>query len=196
MSDSETINVYNAKAEDYAKLVSLDKPDQDLRRFMAAIPKGAHVLDWGCGPANSAAMMRTAGFDVVATDASAEMVKFAKEIFDFNVRHECFDALNEVNGYDAIWCNFALLHVARTIFPSCLKAAYTALKSNGIFHISMKLGEGEARDSIGRFYVYYSLDELKQNLTDTGFTVLNERKGKTAGLSGQVDPFAILLCYV
>lgn len=195
MSDKQTIDVYNNKAEDYAKLVSLDKPDQDLRRFIDVLPTGAQVLDWGCGPANSAAMLRAAGFDVVATDASAEMVKFAKQEFDIDVRQESFDALNDVDHFNAIWCNFALLHAERKDFPRYLKAAHTALKPGGIFHIGMKLGEDEERDSIGRFYVYYSLDALRQHLTDAGFVITNERQGETVGLSGQVDPFAILLCH-
>jgi len=195
MSDKETISVYDAKAEDYAKLVSLDKPDRDLQRFMDVIPKGALVLDWGCGPANSATMMRKAGFDVVATDASSEMVKFAKATFDIDVRHESFDALDDVDSYDAIWCNFALLHAPRGDFPHYLTAAHRALKPGGIFHIGMKLGDGEERDSIGRFYVYYGLDALKRHLSDAGFTVTHERLGETKGLSGQVDPFAILLCH-
>ncbi|MEO0343805.1 MAG: class I SAM-dependent methyltransferase [Pseudomonadota bacterium] len=194
MSDKETVAVYDAKAEEYAKLVSIDKPDQDLQRFMDTLPNGGRVLDWGCGPANSAAMMRQAGFDVVATDASAEMVRLAKEKFNFDVRQEKFEALTEVATFDAIWSNFALLHAPREDFPKHLSAARKALKPSGIFHLGMKLGHDQERDAIGRFYVYYSLHDLKRHLETAGFTVAHERQGKTVGLSGQTDPFAILLC--
>ncbi|MBE9477456.1 MAG: SAM-dependent methyltransferase, partial [Proteobacteria bacterium] len=55
MADPETIATYNATVGDYVKLVSRTTPDRDLRRFIKAVPKGGLVLDWGCGPGNSAA---------------------------------------------------------------------------------------------------------------------------------------------
>ena len=195
MSDKETIDVYDAQAAEYAKLVTGEKREPALESFMERLPNGARVLDWGCGPGNSAAKLRDAGFETVATDASAEMVKLAKQTYDLDVRLESFDQLTSENDYDGIWANFSLLHASRAEFPTYLAAAHKALKPGGAFHIGMKLGEGEARDSIGRFYVYYSLDGLKSLLSDAGFTVISERTGETKGLAGQVDPFAILLTH-
>ena len=54
--DTETLRVYDAKADEYAKLVA-SSPDTQLTEFMEALPLGGHVLDLGCGPGNSAAMM-------------------------------------------------------------------------------------------------------------------------------------------
>jgi trans-aconitate methyltransferase len=57
MSDEETLKVYADKVDDYAKLVTRGTPDRDLQDFIDGIPAGGRVLDLGCGPGNSAAMM-------------------------------------------------------------------------------------------------------------------------------------------
>jgi SAM-dependent methyltransferase len=43
------------------------------------VPRGARVLDCACGTGWNAIALRRAGFDVVATDASAAMVEIARE---------------------------------------------------------------------------------------------------------------------
>ena len=67
MSDKRTIAVYDARAQAYLDLVSKDTPDADLQAFLDAMPEGGRALDLGCGPGNSAAMMRDAGLQVDAT---------------------------------------------------------------------------------------------------------------------------------
>ena len=53
----------------------------------------------------------------------------------------------------------------------------------------MKLGEGESRDALGRFYTYYGEDELLTYLTDAGLTVLRQVRGQGKGLSGEASPW-------
>ncbi|MEM0977042.1 MAG: methyltransferase domain-containing protein [Pseudomonadota bacterium] len=194
MSDRETVAVYDAQVGDYAKLVRDDRPDQDLRRFMDAVPPSGRVLDLGCGTGNSAYQMAVAGFDVVATDASGEMVTHARERYKIDARQATFDDLSEENTYDGVWANFSLLHAERRHFPSHLTSVRRALKTDGIFHIGMKLGSGEHRDGIGRFYCYYSEQDLSAHLQHARFDILHRRKGETKGLAGTVDPFTVILC--
>ncbi|MGY9053843.1 MAG: class I SAM-dependent methyltransferase, partial [Rhodobacterales bacterium] len=72
--DKKTIAYYNSSAQVYLDKISREKPDSDLQSFIAATPLGGDVLDLGCGPGNSAAMMRAAGLTVYASDGSLEMV--------------------------------------------------------------------------------------------------------------------------
>ena len=89
--DPKTIGVYDAKAVEYATKFSSDgAPGTHLKRFMAALPSGAHVLDLGCGPANSARFMIDAGFTVDATDASTEMVRVAQDMNGVTARVATF----------------------------------------------------------------------------------------------------------
>ncbi|MEM9584493.1 MAG: class I SAM-dependent methyltransferase [Pseudomonadota bacterium] len=193
MSDKETINVYDAQAAKYAKLVTHDAPDQDLQAFIDALPSGGYALDLGCGPGNSAAMMQAAGLRVDATDASIEMVRMARDTFNVEARQATFEEIDGTDLYDGIWANFSLLHAEKSDMPRHLKALRQALKPGGVFHIGTKLGENSARDTIGRFYSYYSEDELTDLLMKAGFRPRSIRKGAEKGLDGKLADFIIIL---
>jgi SAM-dependent methyltransferase len=191
--DETTIAVYDAKADDYAQAFSDAAGSKALRRFMDQLPAGASVLDLGCGPGAHAAALHANGFQVTAMDASAAMVEKARAHKGVTVRQAGFADLNEQAAYDGVWANFSLLHSARADFPGHLLRIATALKPGGIFHIGMKTGEGEHRDALGRFYTYYSLDELRSHLTAVGFEVIDQVEGEGKGLAGTVDPWVEML---
>ena len=195
MADQKTIDVYNAKAADYAGKFSRTKPDRDLRNFIDSIPKGGLVLDLGCGPGNSAAMMQAAGLIPEAMDASAEMVELARTKYGLNVTHATFDDLNATAHYDGVWANFSLLHAAKSDMPRHLSAIHTALKPGGHFHIGMKLGAGEKRDTMDRMYTFYEDAELKSMIQTAGFTIRGSRKDAMTGLAGPVEPFIIITAH-
>ena len=193
MSDRETLEVYAAKAEDYAEAFLAQSPDADLRRFMDALPPGGRVLDLGCGPGSATAFMLEAGFDVDPTDASREMAEVAKTRFGIDVRISTFDELAAQSEYDGVFANFSLLHAKKADLPRHLAAISRALKPSGTFHIGTKVGDGEKRDALGRFYAYYREDELTALLEEAGFDVIHRRFGAEAGLAGDVSPFMIFL---
>ncbi|CAN0580948.1 unnamed protein product, partial [Ectocarpus sp. 12 AP-2014] len=174
VTDRDTIDVYDARAAEYADMTDYHNGDDPrLMHFITACPAGGTVLDLGCGPGASALVMAKAGLVVEATDASAEMVALAEQHAGVTARQGTFDDLTEEAAYDGIWANFSLLHAPRADFPRYLAAIHRALKPRGAFMIGMKLGNGEARDGIGRFYTYYSEEELDTQLTSTGFTLID-----------------------
>jgi len=194
MSDEQTLSVYDARVEDYAKLIRRDEIDPDLLRFMKQVKAGGLVLDLGCGPAMASAILREHGFRPDPVDASGEMVRLANETHDIGARVATFDDIGSEAGYEAVWANFSLLHAKKRDLPVHLAAIYKTLKPGGIFHIGMKTGEGERRDRIGRFYAYYSEEELTGMLEDAGFTVLDTTVGEDSiGLSGEVSPWVTIL---
>lgn len=192
MSDDPTIKVYDAKAEEYAALVTRGKSDADLDAFMAAVTPGGRVLDLGCGPGNSAAVVQTAGFAVDAMDAAPRMVELARATYGIEVTLATFHDLDVVAQYDGIWANFSLLHAPKADFPGHLARIHHALKPGGVLHLGMKTGTGERVDSIGRFYAYYEENELTALLNGAGFTPAATRRGTGKGLSGASDPFVII----
>jgi len=195
MSDETTIAVYDEKAEEYGRLTETLWELRELEAFSEALPKGGRVLDLGCGPGFYAAKLATLGFEVEAWDASVEMVSMAKAHPGVCAKQARFDDLAGNDVYDGIWANFSLLHAPKFDFPKHLARIRRALKPGGAFHIGMKLGEGEGPDSIGRFYAYYSEEELVELLAAAGFTVKGRRRGEGPGLSGEVSPFMTVLCH-
>lgn len=193
--DRKTIDIYDAKAGDYAKLVTSDTPSRHLRAFMDALPQGGAVLDLGCGPGNAAATLRDAGFDVTAIDASPKMVELGAERYGLNITLSTFDDVTQTAIYDGVWASFSLLHAPRADIPRHLSAIHTALKPQGVFVIGVKTGTGTSRDAIGRQYTYFEPDELDRLLRDAGFTPIASDSGSDTGLSGETSPWIIVTAH-
>jgi predicted TPR repeat methyltransferase len=194
MSDQQTIEVYNQKTQDYVNLIDR-KPGSSLIEFVKKIPHSGRVLDLGCGPGTASAFMKSKGLFSDAVDASSEMVEFANFTYDLGAKMSRFSDITGDAIYDGVWANFSLLHVSKLEFIIHLKAIYKILKVNGSFSIGMKLGEGEHRDSLGRYYAYYSKSELLDNLSSIGFVFEAEYNGEEKGLAGRVEPWIILRFY-
>lgn len=185
-ADPETLRVYDARAEDYAAMIAADGSGAILRSFIEALPQGAQVLDLGCGPGDATQAMLAKGLDVDAVDASAAMIGIARDQRGLPARQATFDDLDAVAQYDGVWASFSLLHAPKADFPRHLAAIRRALRPGGMFYLGLKLGTGEERDPIGRFYAYYSADELDALLRQAGFAVVSERRTRDAGLSGVI----------
>lgn len=195
MSDPETIAVYDRRAADYAaRNEGYIRRDPQLAAFIAACPQGGRVLDLGCGPGISSAMMAEAGLEVDATDASAEMVALAARAPGVTARQATFDQIEGEDIYDGIWAAFCLLHAPRADFPHHLAALRKALKPGGKFAIGMKLGAGEARDRIGRHYTYYTHEALMDHLRAAGFTPASETRETGKGLDGSMAELITVIC--
>lgn len=185
MSDPETLAVYATQSDHYAALTDdALRCDPLLAAFIDGLPKGAQVLDLGCGPGTAAAAMAAAGLNVHATDAVAEMITLAAQHTGVHAEVMTFDQITGTDIYDGIWANYCLLHAERTALPGILRALHTALRPQGKFHIAMKSGTGTKRDRIGRQYTYVTEAELRGLLADAGFTVNKMTTGRGKGLDG------------
>ncbi len=195
MPDKTTIDTYDARAEDYAAMLSKGAPDRQLLEFMDSVAPGGAVLDLGAGPGRAAGVMAARGFVVEAWDMSAEMLRLAARQPGVTTRLAGFDDLDTVAAYDGIWANFSLLHARREEFARHLSAVRRALRPGGAFHIGMKLGAGSGRDKIGRFYTYYDQADLTDRLGRAGFKIATVALGEDAGLSGEISPWITVLSH-
>ena len=192
MTDKKTISIYYSKSCEYASLTKVSRPSKQLNEFMNEINHGGTVLDLGCGPGIASAFMKKNGFNVVATDASAEMIKIARIENGINALHQSFEDISWTNHFDGIWAHFSLLHASKKMFPIHLEALYKALKPNGVFTIGMKIGTGEKRDNIGRFYAYYSEDQLLTYLKKAEYKIDDIKYGEDVGLDGKLASWIII----
>lgn len=195
--DTETIKYYDKSAESYLDKVCNTYPDSDLLSFINSIKSGGTVLDLGCGPGNSSAMMQSAVLNVQASDCSQKMVDIAKNKFNVDAIKAEFKELSEIDLYDGVWANFSLLHAPRSEMLSNLKKINRSLKKKGYLHIGLKIGNGEKRDTLGRQYTYYQPKELKSLLISAGFTINTIRLDMDGAISmtGMIEPFMIVTAY-
>lgn len=193
MADEETLAVYADYAADYAKRFAQDKPDVHLRKFMSALPTEARVLDLGCGTGRTTAFMVRAGLEAEGWDASPEMAAIGAKQYDIEIKTATFTDLDSDAAYDGIFANFSLLHAPKSEMPDILSRIARALKPGGHLHIGLKMGKGEKRDRLGRFYAYYSDPEITALLNDVGLPSIDRSYGADIGLDGEPAAWIILL---
>ena len=184
MSDARTISVYERSVADYVALTP-GTGGAPFEAFVARLPGGGRVLDWGCGPGHFAARLASRGLVVDAVDATPAMVAHAVAEHAVAARVATFAELDAVGAYDGIWASFSLLHAARDDVPGRLEAAWTALRPGGVLYLSVKVGEGERRDALGRRYTYFGEAELAALLGAAGFAIEATFGGVSRGLSGE-----------
>ena len=105
-----------------------------------------------------------------------------------------FDEIREDNFYHAIWANFSLLHTTKNQFNDILKKLFFALKEEGLLFFSLKRGEGESRDKLGRFYSYYEKDEVEKYLEKANFQTKRYTEGSSVGLAGDKENWTGFFC--
>jgi SAM-dependent methyltransferase len=194
MTDPKTIATYSKRASEYLKLNTGARHDPVFQAFLDALPPAADILDLGCGPGTTAAQMMAAGHNVLGLDPTPEFIEIARSK-GVPTKLGTFDDVTELAAFDAIWANFSLLHATKTDFRRHLAALHRALRPSGLLHLGMKLGSGQARDTLGRFYAYYSDAELTVLLTEAGFTAITRQFGEDLGLAGDVEPWIVITAH-
>jgi SAM-dependent methyltransferase len=164
--DEETLQFYRSNAQSYADWAKA--PSTRLRGFLALLPPGGSILELGCGAGNHSAVMLEAGFWVRATDGSPEMAEIASRRLGHPVEAMLFHQLNAQEAYDGVWASACLLHVPRDELVGILSRIRRALKTSGVFYASFKIGEGDGRDNLGRYYNYPSPEWLQATYTAAG----------------------------
>ena len=91
-----TLSYYNTHAQDFVQgTVGVDfHITQD--RFLAQLPAGAKILDFGCGSGRDTKYFLERGFAVEATDGSAELCKLASAYTGIKVKQMLFSELDAV----------------------------------------------------------------------------------------------------
>ena len=134
--------------------------NRGLWDFLELLPPGASILELGCGGGRDAEAMVAAGFDVDPTDGIVEIARKAEKRLGRAVRVLCFDELDAVEAYDAVWASASLLHVPRSSLPEVLALIFRALKPGGLHFASYKSKGTEGRDNGGRYFNHLSRQEV------------------------------------
>jgi SAM-dependent methyltransferase len=165
-----SVDFYDRNAEAFfSSTVGLDM--RPIRaRFSRYLPAGARVLDAGCGSGRDALAFRQAGYVVTAFDASAQLVRLARDYTGLPVEVLRFADLAWDAQFDGIWASASLLHVPRLELPGVFAALARALRPAGVLYISMKRGRHD-REVEGRLFVDVDEQELAGLLKGASLTI-------------------------
>jgi SAM-dependent methyltransferase len=165
--DRETLAWYDREAPVYAGR-RLAGGSPHLEAFLGRLAPGAAILELGCGGGQDAEAMIAAGFEVTPTDGSPGLAAEAEQRLGRPVRLMRFEALAEIERYDAVWANACLLHVPEAALPDTLGRVWSALRPGGLFFASFKAGDGGDRDGFGRYYNFVSRETLEAAYRQAG----------------------------
>jgi hypothetical protein len=96
------------------------------------------------------------------------MAEIASRRLGHPVEAMLFHELDERDAYDGVWASACLLHVPRDELAGILGRIHRALKLSGVFYASFKIGEGDGRDNLGRYYNYPSPEWLRATYAAAG----------------------------
>jgi 2-polyprenyl-3-methyl-5-hydroxy-6-metoxy-1,4-benzoquinol methylase len=115
---ADTIGYYNRHAAEFAAQTANVDMEPIYRRFLPHVRTGGRILDAGCGVGRDTSAFADRGYDVVAIDASEEMVRLTREQVGGRaaVHLMSFEDVEWHNEFDGIWTCASLLHVPAASF--------------------------------------------------------------------------------
>ena len=168
-SDSEqsavntTIQYYEEHAEEFTtNTINADMASIGSR-FLAYLPTGCRILDFGCGTGRDSKAFLDLGYDVTAIDGSEALCGIAQSLTGLPVR--CLDFRDytpeEGEVYEGIWACASLLHLKKTELLPVMKVLSQALIPGGAFYVSFKYGTFEGERN-GRHFTDFTLEEFRE----------------------------------
>ena len=173
-----TLAYYDENATSFASSTANVEFSETQRRFEELLSPGARILDFGCGSGRDAKHFLDAGFDVTATDGSAELCRLAEQRIGRPVRHELFQDLAETDAYDGIWACSSILHLPKAELADVFRKMLAALKPGGIIYTSFKLGTFEGMRN-GRHFTDFTEATFREFLA--GIPGLHIQQAWTTG---------------
>ncbi|UWQ89869.1 class I SAM-dependent methyltransferase [Rhodobacteraceae bacterium M382] len=158
LTDFDTLSYYQAAAPVY-RGSGPEGTNRFLKDFLDHLPRGARILDLGCGGGHDSGEMIRRGFDVTACDGSTTIARQAESRIGQTVQVLRFQDLAFDQTFDAIWASASLLHVPRPALTQILARVHRALRPGG-WHLATYKAQGtEGRDSAGRYFNHLTVDD-------------------------------------
>ena len=177
-----TIEYYNKNAEQFVQGTLLVDFTTTQERFLSKLAVGTCILDFGCGSGRDTKYFLDKGYQVEATDGSAEICKLASECTGICVKQMLFEELDEFEKYDGIWACSSILHLDKRALKDVLKKMATALKTGGVVYTSFKYGDFEGERN-GRYFTDFTTETFGEYLKE-----IPELQMKEYWITGDVRP--------
>ena len=156
-----TIDYYNLNAENFIE--NTQNVDMHLvqNRFLRLLDENASILDFGCGSGRDTRYFLDKGYQVTATDGSAELCRRASVFTCIEVKEMMFEELDEIDTYDGIWACSSILHLPKIELLPVICKMCMALKDSGVIYTSFKYSDFEGVRN-GRYFTDFTEDSFKE----------------------------------
>lgn len=174
---------YNAIARQYLASRTGDSEDVSLLGELAdRLPRGAKVLDAGCGAGVPVTRVLSQFFEVTGVDFAESQLQLARELVpgaSFLLKD-----MRELDfadsSFDAICSYYALIHVPRESHAPILRNFYRMLRPSGVVLLCMGSSDVEEEVStnyygVPMYWSHYDADTNVKMVEACGFTVIWSR---------------------
>ena len=162
---NSTLEYYDHNAEQFFKTTAEVDFTGTQDRFLWYLEPGSRILDLGCGSGRDTRYFLEKGYQVDATDGSAEICRLASGYTGIPVRQMLFNELDATEEYDGIWACASILHLPEEELRDVMHRIGTALKEDGIFYTSFKYGDF-AGERNGRYFRDFTEESFREFLKD------------------------------
>lgn len=167
---------YNAKFADFvaykAKIIEFGK---------GFIPKGARILDLGCGPGNNITTLQSQNnsYSFTGVDLSNDLLNIAKENHPsstFLHQNICTLEVGANVEYESILASFCVVHLTHVETKKLIQYISKSLVQGGSLYISFMEGDSSGFESTSFsedeiFFNYYQAADIIKMLSDCGLEV-------------------------
>ena len=173
LSQEKTLNYYDKDAESFV-YDTIDVPFSDVHNhFTEYLPKGAYILDFGCGSGRDTKEFLSRGYKVDAIDGSAKLCEIATKNTGIPVRNALFSELDEEEKYDGIWACSSILHLTKEELKTVFEKIHKATKRGGYIYTSFKYGSFEGYRN-ERYYTDFTEESFEVFIKDIADLILIE----------------------
>ena len=167
---------WSAKATDPAR-------ERYLKVLLEGLPKGAQVLDLGCGSGALATRRLSERFQITGVELSSRMVELARRNIPSAtfVRADMASVEFPPELFDGVCAFYSLTHLPQKELPTLLRMVARWLKPGGLFVASMGSGEdpGSVEDEwVGGVPMYFAGHAVQTNeelVEEAGLRVVSAR---------------------
>ncbi|MBT3315569.1 MAG: methyltransferase domain-containing protein [Anaerolineae bacterium] len=192
-------NGYDHIAEEHEKWtqdVRIEERAKYTAVLLENLPKGAKVLELGCGSGIPTTQELAEKFTVTGVDISARQIALAKQrIPQGNFVHADMTALTfPKNSFDAVIAFYSIIHVPRQEHAELLRKIKSWLRPDGLLVISMGAYSSETQINVnwlGGLPMYWSNfdSETNQRLVEEAGLKVISAKEETADEFGKPVTF-------
>ena len=176
---AQTISAYEKNAESYPAIWFQDpaiKPMLD--RFLSLLEESREeprdVLDVGCGLGRDVLAIAESGIETVGIDLCDAMVTLARE-----KAPECIFRRMDMRSlkyppetFAGIWSCASLNHLPLNNATTALTEFARVLKPEGMIGVTIKEGQGECFDALGRYWHLHAAADFCQLIVESGFQII------------------------
>lgn len=185
----DTIDWYNANAEQYATTTEEHAQTEQIDDFVGLVVKNGKVLDVGCGGGRDSALLQEKGLNPIGIDLSIGLIEEAKKRHPkIDFRHaNMLDIPFPNDSFDGVWAHASLLHLETQEDVRIALSEFSRItKAGGILHALVKAQTGDRKTAIvadalsnhDRFFQYFTQEEVSNLLIDAGFGVIKTEQYK------------------